>query len=269
MVYQYILYEVIEDNIGLITLNRPRALNALVPLMRTEWADALERARADDEVRVVVITGAGTAFGTGIDIRDVAARRSRHVGTAAGGPAAAHDEHAETTEHLFRTIVRFDKPYIAAVNGPVHGMDWVSLCDIRIASERATFASRYVRMGNVPAIAGCWTLPHIVGYGAAAELIWTSRPMDAAEALRLGYVSRVVPHDQLMSATMDLARRIAQGAPLAVRKCKELMRRCWQMGPEEAFVLTVETQAWLHNTEDGREGKRAWLEKREPRFKGR
>ncbi|MBI2916599.1 MAG: enoyl-CoA hydratase/isomerase family protein [Chloroflexi bacterium] len=263
MTYQYIIYEVVEDHIGLITLNRPRALNALVPQMRIEWADALEVARADDQVRVVVITGAGTAFGTGIDVRDVAARRK-----AADAPGLP-DEHAETTEHLFRTIIRFDKPYIAAVNGPVQGLDWVSLCDMRIASERASFASRYVRMGTTPAIAGCWTLPHIVGYGAAAELIWTSRPMDAAEALRLGYVSRVVPHEQLMPATMDLARRIAQGAPLAVRKCKDLMRRCWDMDAEQAFALTVETQAWLHNTEDGQEGRRAWLEKREPKFTGR
>jgi len=255
---RYILYQV-QDGIGIITLNRPRARNALVPAMRLEWADALDQARGDDGVRVVVLTAAGSTFGSGIDIRDMARRRQ----------AGERDEHAETTEHLFRACLRFDKPYIAAINGPVHGMDWISLCDIRIASERASFAMRYVRMGSIPAIAGCWSLPHIIGYAAAAELIWTGRAMDAAEALRLGYVSRVVPHDQLMPAALELARRIAQAPPLAVRKSKELMRRCWQMGPEEAFALTVETQAWLHTTEDAQEGRRAWLEKREPSFKGR
>ncbi len=266
MAYEYIIYDIPEPGIGLITLNRPRAMNALVPQMRVEWADALDKAWADDQVRVVVITGAGIAFGTGIDIRDVATRRQA---AEVSGQTAAPDEHAETTEQLFRAIMRFDKPYIAAVNGAVHGMDWVSLCDIRIASERATFAARYVRMGNVPAIAGCWTLPHLVGYGAAAELIWTGRAMDAAEAFRLGYVSRVAPHDQLMPATMELARRIALGAPLAIRKTKDLMRQCWQMGPDEAFDLTVKTQAWLHSTADAHEGKLAWREKREPRFTGR
>ncbi|MBI2916600.1 MAG: enoyl-CoA hydratase/isomerase family protein [Chloroflexi bacterium] len=250
-----ILYQV-SQGIATITLNRPGALNATIPSMRYDWARALEQAQSDDEVRVVVVTGAGRAFSSGADLRS---------------PEQPRITPDESSRQVILACLALDKPYLAAVNGPCAGgsLDYLCLFDIRIASDRATFATAYVRLGLIPSAAGWYFLPRLIGYSRAAELLWTGRLLDAQEADRIGLVDRVVPHGELMPATMDLAQRLAQGAPLAIRQSKRLLLRYQDMTLEESFDRGHEIDRVLEQGQDAQEARQAWLEKREPRFRGR
>jgi len=251
-----ILYAV-SQGIATITLNRPGSLNATIPSMRREWAAALEAAQADAAVRVVIVTGAGRAFSAGADLRS---------------PEQPQVTPDESSRQVILASLALDKPYLAAVNGPVAGgsLDYLCLCDLRLASERATFATAYVRLGLIPSAAGWYFLPRLIGYARAAELLWTGRVIGAQEALEMRLVDRVVPHDQLMPATLELARRLAQGPPLAIRQAKRLLRRYRELALEEAFEIGHRVdQELLGATEDAHEARQAWLEKREPSFKGR
>ena len=164
-----------------------------------------------------------------------------------------------------------DKPYIAAVNGPAvgAGMDMCSMCDIRIASEEARFAMAYVKVGLVPGDGGCYYLPRIVGLAKALELIWTGDFIDAHEAMRIGYVSRVAPAGELMSTTRELAERIARGPAVAIQLAKRLVYRGLDSDVHEALEAASQAMAIVQTTEDSREGPRAFAEKREPQFRGR
>ncbi len=250
-----ILYQVSQD-IATITLNRPGALNATIPSMRDAWADALLRAQADDEVKVVVLTGAGRAFSAGADLRS---------------PEQPEITPDESSRRVIMASLALDKPLLAAVNGPCAGgsLDYLCLFDIRIASERATFATAYVRLGLIPSAVGWYFLPRLIGYSRAAEFLWTGKQIGAQEALAIRLVDRVVPHADLLPATLDLAQRLAQGAPLAIRQSKHILLRYQELIIEQAFGLGQEADRLLGAGEDVREARQAWLEKREPHFKGR
>jgi len=209
MEYQEIIYTV-EDYIATITLNRPETMNAFTNTMLDEWADAIEAAKRDPKVKVLVVTGAGRGFCSGMDVR----------GAAAGGQEAAlytRRNYMRLSVHKVpRALESLDKPYIASINGPAAGagMDMASMADIRIMSDKAKVGMTYIRMGLLPGDAGCYFLPRIVGIAKALELIWSGRIIDAEEALRIGYVSRVVPHDELPAATKEFCLQFTQ-APVA------------------------------------------------------
>jgi len=257
MSYEHIIYTV-SEGIATITLNRPRSLNALSPQMRREWIAALEAAQADAAVRVVIVTGAGRAFCSGADPREVATP-DRELETA------------RTSHLLLQTVKRLEKPYIAAINGPAAGggMDMAAICDLRLASDRARFNPAYTRMGGVPAEGGGYLWPRLVGLPRALELLWTSRIFDAEEAYRIGFVNRVVPHDQLMPATLELARQLVRGPAVAIRLIKKQLYETMGWDLEAAVEITNRYLDQARQTEDLWEGPRAWLEKREPFFKGR
>jgi 2-(1,2-epoxy-1,2-dihydrophenyl)acetyl-CoA isomerase len=261
MEFRDILYNK-EDSIATITLNRPRALNALTATMAKEWMIAMEDATNDDQVKAVVLTGAGRAFCAGRDMR-------YGEDEFESFSPFAKSKHGE--QNTARVLAALDKPYIGAINGPAvgGGMDYASMCDIRIASERAKFSMAYVRMGLPPAAGGCYFLPRIVGIANACELIWTGRMIDAQEALRIGYVSKVVAHDELEAATKELATRLAKGPAIAIRLAKRLVYHCFELDLEKALEEHQKAMLIALNTEDAKEGPRAWLEKREPTFKGR
>ena len=250
-----------EDGIATITLNRPLALNAITATMAKEWMTALKDAAKDDQVKVVVLTGAGRAFCAGRDMR---------YGEDEFEAFSLSDS-KKGQQNIADVLAALEKPLIGAINGPAvgGGMDYASMCDIRIASERAKFSMAYVRMGLTPGAGGCYFLPRIVGIANACDLIWTGRMIDAQEALRIGYVSQVVAHDELEAATKELAATLAKGPGVAIRLAKRLIYRCLELDLEKALEEHQEAMLIALNTEDAKEGPRAWIEKREPVFKGR
>lgn len=221
-------------------------------------------------MRVVVVTGAGRGFCAGADLRG-------GIGIAAegdGGPASAADRRnwlRDGVHYVPRAVQLLDKPYIAAVNGAAvgAGMDMASMADIRIASDAAKFAMSYVKVGLVPGDGGCYFLPRIVGLQKALELIWTGDFVDAEEALRIGYVSRVVAAASLMDATREFALRLAQGPAVAMQLAKRLVYRGLDASWHEAFEQAGGAMAIAQSTEDSREGPRAFRESRPPKFTGR
>lgn len=257
MDYQDIIYTV-SEGIATITLNRPRSLNAISHQMRHEWIAALEAAQADDAVKVVVLTGASRAFCSGADPRDVSTPEQEF-------------ETDRLSHLLLRTVKRLEKPYIAAINGPAAGggIDMAAVCDLRICSDRAKFNPAYLRMGGIPAEGGGYLWPRLIGLPRALELLWTSRIFDAEEAFRIGFVNRVVPHDQLVPATMELARQLAAGPSVAIRLVKKELYEAMGWDLAQAVDITNKYLEPVRQTEDAWEGPRAWLEKREPRFQGR
>ncbi|RLC68582.1 MAG: enoyl-CoA hydratase [Chloroflexi bacterium] len=265
MEFQDIIYTK-EDGIATITLNRPQALNALTPRMHEEWLTAIEEAKSDDEVRVLVVTGAGRAFCSGRDMRYEMAAESATL-----SPFEISRHMRENIHGLALALAELDKPYIGSINGPAvgGGMDMASMCDIRIASERAKFSMAYIRFGIPPGGGGCYFLPRIVGIAKACELIWTGRMIDAEEALRIGYVSKVVPHDELEAATKELATQLAKGPSIAIRLAKRLIYRCLDLDLIKALEDHQTAMLIAQGTEDAKEGPLAFIEKREPIFKGR
>ncbi len=270
MPFEQILYEK-DAGVAVITLNRPERMNAFTDVMIREWAQALDDARRDPEVRAVVLTGAGRGFCAGADLRS-----GSGVGELARseGPVSAADRRnwlREGVHAVPRAVQLLDKPYIAAVNGPAvgAGMDMASMCDIRFASEAARFAMSYVKVGLIPGDGGCYLLPRIVGVAKALELIWTGDFMDAHQALACGYVSRVYPPDELLPATLDFARRLAEGPAVAIQLAKRLVYRGLDSTFAEALEAAGHAMAIVQTTEDAREGPRAFVENRPPRFQGR
>ncbi len=267
MQVQQVIYEK-SDGIATITLNRPERMNAFTPQMLDEWYAALQDAHLDQEVRVVILTGAGRGFCSGAD-----------VGAGAAGSLMDRERSLVENRNFLRDSVQriprlaalMEKPYIAAVNGPAvgAGMDMASMCDIRFAAETARFGMTYVRMGLVPGDGGCYYLPRIVGLARALDLIWTGRLFDAQEALAMGYVSAVVPPDHLMDYTREYALRLAKGPAVAIQQSKRLVYRSLELDADAALDLAQQAMFICQNTEDAREGPRAFIEKREPRFKGK
>jgi len=267
MEFEQIIYEK-GDGVATITLNRPERMNAFTPKMLDEWYAALQDAHLDDEVRVVILTGAGRGFCTGADVRggpiDGLMDRSRSL-------AENRNFLRDSVQRIPRLVALMEKPYIAAVNGAAvgAGMDMASMCDIRFAAETARFGMTYVRMGLVPGDGGCYYLPRIVGIARALDLIWTGRLIDAREALDIGYVSAVLPEHELMDYTRDYALKLAKGPAVAIQQAKRLLYRSLELDVDAALDLAQQAMLICRSTEDAVEGPRAFAERREPRFKGR
>lgn len=252
-----------EEGVALLTLNRPRTLNDLSARMGEEWLAALRDAQQDPVVKALVVTGQGRAFSAGANPRNLLASRQTFVRTGQWQGVADLWE-------LVRAAAELEKPYIAAVNGPVvgGGFDMLTLCDLRLASERARFGSGFIRMGEVPAI-GCYTLPRLVGIPRALDLIWTGRIITAQEALTIGLVNQVLPEEELLPTTRRLALQLAQGPGVAIKHSKRLVYDGLAMDLPQALQAHLEATRAISVTEDAHEGPRAWIEKREPLFKGR
>ena len=260
MDYKEILFEK-ERPLATITLNRPEKLNAYTSRMCQEITKALEEAGKDRNIRVVIVTGAGRGFCSGVDLTPRSSRREPvpiRRDTRMGPPV--------------RKLGEFDKPVIAAINGVVvgGGLSFVLACDIRIASDRARFSEIYAKRGLVPNNGSTWFLPKIVGMARAYEMVLTGDIIDATEAERIGLVSRVVPHDDLLPVVRELATRIANGPPIATQLSKRaLSQGALSTDLPSHMELELNYDAICRTTEDRAEGTRAFLEKREPVFKGR
>jgi 2-(1,2-epoxy-1,2-dihydrophenyl)acetyl-CoA isomerase len=252
------------DQVATITLNRPERMNAFGGRMRQELVEILEAVRANAEIRVVVITGAGKAFCTGGDLREFA------DGTVQALSEQATSERPPMCKAVL-AIHQMEKPVIASVNGVAAGggCNLALACDIRIASETARFAQVFTRRGLHPDWGGIYFLPRLVGYAKAAELIMSAEIVEAAEALRIGLVNRVVEAAELRAATVELAKRIAKNAPLPIAFAKRGLQRFGHWDLAQALDYEVYVLEMLRRSRDVGEGIAAFLEKRDPRFEGR
>ena len=263
MDYQDIIYTE-ENGIATMTLNRPDKMNSFSLGMQDSMYRVVENASQDKTVRVLIITGAGRAFCSGADVKSLAEGSNRP-------PSQQRPrEGASERVNLHVLMQECQKPIIAAVNGVAvgAGLDLAMACDIRIASDKARFAELYIRRGMLPAAGGTYFLPRLVGIDKACQLIWTGDMIEAQEAERIGLVTMVVPHEELEIATRELAEKLAKAAPLVIQRSKRAIYAGLDMDLESSMKYIQPLMREIQQSEDHKEGTRAFLEKREPVFRG-
>lgn len=247
-----------------LTMNAPEVRNALTGNTAVdEFVAAIARINADPTVRVMILTGAGSAFSSGGNVKDM-----QRFTTDAVTPAEIAQWYRGGIQRLPLALQQLEVPSIAAVNGPAvgAGCDLACMCDMRIASSAASFAESFIRVGLIPGDGGAWLLPRVVGKSMAAELTFTGRTLDAHEALRIGLVSRVVPPEQLLPQARALAGQIAEQPGAALRMAKKLLRESERLDFGPLLELSAGLQALAHKTPQHVEAVNAFVEKRKPDF---
>jgi enoyl-CoA hydratase/carnithine racemase len=264
MTYKCLIYES-KDGVATLIMNRPERLNALGDTLREDLYDAVTHASADPGVRVIVLTGAGKGFCAGGDVK------AMHEAKAAAATRSLLEKIAPLRDRVLLAMREAPQPIIAAVNGPAAGagMNIALACDIRLASTTARFGQTFVKRGLHVDWGGTYFLPRIVGMARACELIFTGDLIDAEEALAMKLVSAVLSPEELMPATYELARKIAAGPPIAVRLAKRALYHNQEVDLRAALEFETFAQNVCFETEDAREGIRAFVEKRPPMFQGR
>ncbi|KPK71086.1 crotonase [candidate division WOR_3 bacterium SM23_60] len=257
MAYKYIVTET-DEQLGIVKINRPDVLNAVNIETIRELEDAVRRFSEDDTIAVIIITGEGKSFVSGSDISRLAEMDS-----------LAAREYSRVGQRVLSFIENVEKPVIAAVNGYAlgSGCEIAMACDIRVASEKAKFGQPEVKLGLIPGHAGTQRLARLVGLGKAKELIFTGDLIDAHEALRIGLANRVVPPDKLMEAAKAIARKIVDVGPIAVRVAKTVLNRGVDANLTTANSYEMEVFSMLFSTSEAKEGMKAFLEKRKPKWK--
>jgi len=264
MPFETILLEK-KEGVGVLTLNRPERMNAFNEKMEAEFVQALQEVSQDDEMRVLVVTGAGKAFCAGADVGRMSGEERKPKG-------------AEEIRRGFRNIQgiilglqRLEKPTIAMVNGAAvgGGFDLACACDLRTGSEKARFMVAFTRIGLFPGWGGTWLYARIIGIPKAAEMLFTGDFLEAQDAERFGLLNKLVPAAELENETMSLARRIANGPPIAIRLAKMQLYKGLEMDLETAMQVAAACETITLTSEDHKEGVAAFGEKRPPQYKGR
>lgn len=261
--YASILYSR-EASVATVTLNRPDRLNTFTPTMTKEIVDAFKIAEKDPEVRCIILTGAGKAFCAGEDLTNLKA-----IYESDQNPSLGEELRARHNPMILK-IYSVDKPVIAAINGAAAGagLSLALACDLRIASEKASFHEAFVRVGLAPDSGFSYFLPRIIGMTRAKEFAYFGEGIDANEAERLGIVNRVVPPEELMNVTHEWASKLSQGATKAIGLTKRAFGRSFVADLPEALEYEAYLQEMASRTSDHREGVKAFYEKRQPSFKG-
>jgi len=257
--YETIILEK-KDGIAIITLNRPKQMNALDEQITKEMAQALEELEIDENIKVLIVTGGEKAFAAGADIKMLDILTS---------PMDAY--HLSIKNNPAHILAKFEKPTIAAVSGFAlgGGCELAMACDLRIASETAVFGQPEINLGLLPGAGGTQRLTRLVGATKAKELVFTGESIDAQEALRIGLVNKVVPQEKLMEEALSLAKKLAQKPPLAIKIAKKLINEGENVDLDSALRYEAQFFALLFSTEDSKEGIKAFLEKKKPEFKGK
>ena len=244
--------------IGIITMNRPEALNALNDQVLQDLSDVLDQVETDPEILVAVVTGAGRSFVAGADI-----------GQMSGFTAVEGKAFGAYGNGVFLKLENLSKPTIAAVNGFAlgGGCELSMSCDIRLASEKAKFGQPEVGLGITPGFGGTQRLARLVGMGMAKQLLYTARNIDAAEALRIGLVNAVIPQAELLDAALKMAGQIAKNAPIAVRACKKAVNEGMQVSIDKAVEIEEKLFGDCFETHDQVEGMACFLSREKPKPK--
>jgi 2-(1,2-epoxy-1,2-dihydrophenyl)acetyl-CoA isomerase len=255
---------VVADHVATLTLNRPEKKNAFITPMLTQLVERLHACRDDDNVRVIILTGAGDAFCSGGDIGDMRDALTR--------TALEHKDDIATTVHpVLKAFADIDKPLIAAINGVATGagLDFALLCDLIYIAASARVGETYAKMALCPGAGGSWTLPRRVGVAKALELLWTAELIDGAEAERIGLANKVLPDTELMPYVQKLARTIAEGAPLSARTIKRAVLAGQHMEFRQSLDFISSQLGMCRSSDDHKEAVSAFFEKRRPVFQGK
>ncbi len=252
------------EGVAVMTLNRPKRLNALTMKMMREFDKLFRELQEDDDVRVLIITGAGEGFCAGADVDSLTSITQL-------GSDLPRQERLQAIGAFALLLYNLEKPVIAAVNGVAAGagVSIALLSDIRIASEKARFTMAFVRRGLIPDCGATFLMPRLLGAAKSFELMYTGDIIDAREAERVGLVNKVVPHDRLMDEATVLAKRLAKGPPLALAQIKRAVHSGLMNDLEQQLYFESYAQNFCAGTEDLKEGVSSFVEKREPQFKGR
>ena len=256
-----------NGRVATITLNRPEARNALGTVEQFEaFAAMLASIDTDDDLSVLILTGAGSSFCAGGDVKDM----QNQTGFAAGTPLELRDTYRRHVQRVVKRLYDLELPTIAAVNGPAIGLGCgiATACDMRIASTNAKFAESFIRVGLIPGDGGAWMLQRIIGVARASELFYTGNTIDATEAERIGLVSRVVAPEELIAAAEALAGDIAAQPPRTLRMTKRLIREAQRAPLETIFELSASFQALAQRSDDHQESLIAAKERRPGAFTG-
>lgn len=271
MTYETVVHE-IDEGVHTLRLNRPAQLNAINEQLIRDSTDVMAEVSADPRARVLVLTGGPRAFCAGADVAMMdSTLESDRAGASDWGADEIRQKLRMRFQRLTQALFRVPIPTIALVRGPAvgGGLDLACACDLVVASDTARFMVAYTRRGLFPDLGGFWLLPHIIGYRKAADLVFTGRFVEAAEALALGLASRLIDDATCEVTTAELAREIAERPPIALRLGKLLMQRTAAMEFETALEMGAMGTTITETSDDFREAVTAFLEKREPRFRGR
>jgi 2-(1,2-epoxy-1,2-dihydrophenyl)acetyl-CoA isomerase len=265
MAYEFLLYEVADDGVLTLTLNRPDCLNAFNDELSFELQDALKQAEKDSKVRAIILTGAGRGFCAGQDLQ------SRSIASNGGGKPHLGDSIRKRYSPIINKLRTMEKPVIAMVNGVAAGAgaSLALACDLRIASEKASFIQAFIKVGLIPDSGACWLLPRLVGFGKAMEWAMTGEKVSAQTALEAGLVNRVVPEDQLLDETKVFAQQLAQGPTKALGLVKRAMNRAMSVDLATYLEFEADTQEIAGRSDDYLEGVTAFIEKRPAAFTGK
>ena len=266
LTFSHILYQK-NEYVATLTINRPESRNPLgEPGDGRLFADAVDRVNQDRDIRCAILTGAGSAFSAGGNLKAM----REHSGAFAGGPARIREGYRDSIHRMVRALWIIEVPLIAAINGAAIGLgnDVACLADIRIAADTAVFGATFLKIGLVPGDGGAWILPRVIGQSRAAELLFTADTVDAQTALQWGLVSKLVSLEKVMDEARALAARICRQPPDVLRMTKKLMREAQSANFETIMEMSAAMQALAHATDDHREALDAFFEKRPPEFKG-
>jgi len=257
----------VDQGIALLKLDMPETRNAITGAdVIAEVEDVCREVNSDMEIKVMIITGADPAFSSGGNIKDMKAKKGMFKGT----PVGIMESYRRNVQRIPLAVHRVEVPAIAAVNGPAigAGCDLALMCDMRVASEKAKFGETFLNVGLIPGDGGAYFLPRAVGMAKACELTFTGDVIDAGEALKTGLVNYVTEHDNLMTKSYELAKKIASKPPEALRMAKRLIYMGQYLTLPQLLEMSAAYQALCHHTEDHMEALDAFFQKRTPVFKG-